>query len=336
MAYTSGSATDWANLADVLHTWLVGTAGWTSLDYTAGTVGTGGLDMRMSAPGNGGGANLFVNIGCSVNATNNNYCWDVRAAIGNTSGAIFGGNPGECSPTYFNLWASTISYWFYANNRRLIVVAKCNTVYMTMYVGMFLPWATSSQYPFPLFVGASTGFPQPYSSTRSSNCGFFDPAGTNNPPSSTDWNGAKVRDPSGAWYPVVHNIDSASSYDRLAANTGGGNYPYLWPYEGRARSEPSGGNYNVGWFDTQGSPNTPASIYTTLVPTAQAERLLLPVYLLNGAIPGGYGALDGCFFPCGGGLTPEQVGSYSSTNYIVFPNVFRVANARSFVAIQEA
>lgn len=290
--------------------------------------------MRMQAPGNGSGANLYVNIGCLVNTANSQYCWDVRAAIGNTSGTIFGGNPGECSPTYFNLWASTISYWFYANNRRLIVVAKCNTVYMTMYTGMFLPWATAAQYPFPLYVGASSGIAQPYSSTRSSNASFFDPAGTSSPPSSSDWCGAKVRDPSGAWYPVVHNLDSSSTYDRLGSSGGvATNYPYIWPYDGRARDD----NNSNGFFDTAGTtPNSPGSFYTLLAPTAQGERLLLPAYLLNGAIPGGYGALDGCFFPCGGGLTPQQVGSYSGTSYIVFPNVFRVANARAFIAIQEA
>lgn len=51
--------------------------------------------------------------------------------------------------------ANAIQYWFIANSRRFIVVARTGTVYHQAYLGWMLPYGTPSQWPYPLVVGGS-------------------------------------------------------------------------------------------------------------------------------------------------------------------------------------
>src|SRR3546814_13562475 len=56
---------------------------------------------------------------------------------------------------YFLLWPNAMTYWFYVNDRRLVVVAKIGVYYMSLYAGFFLPYALPDEYSYPYFVSAT-------------------------------------------------------------------------------------------------------------------------------------------------------------------------------------
>lgn len=53
------------------------------------------------------------------------------------------------------LWDAPMPFWFTLSGRRITGVFKVSTVYMGFYAGFILPYATPSQYPYPLAVGGS-------------------------------------------------------------------------------------------------------------------------------------------------------------------------------------
>jgi hypothetical protein len=58
-------------------------------------------------------------------------------------------------PAGMPLWNYAIPYWFFANGRRIIVVAKVGTSYETAYLGLMLPYATPQEHFYPMFVGGT-------------------------------------------------------------------------------------------------------------------------------------------------------------------------------------
>lgn len=58
--------------------------------------------------------------------------------------------------TTIALWEKPIPYWFFANGRRFMIVAKVGSTYMSMYCGFVLPCATDREYPYPHMVAGST------------------------------------------------------------------------------------------------------------------------------------------------------------------------------------
>ncbi len=113
---------------------------WTSLRRVSGS------EMIWQAPGNGGldeiivGAKTFNDVGTDY------WNWRLGGFTAYNSGAVFNQQPGYiggagqalASPV-FTLWDSTIPFWFVANGRRVIVVAKVSTVYVAAYLGFMSP-----------------------------------------------------------------------------------------------------------------------------------------------------------------------------------------------------
>lgn len=59
----------------------------------------------------------------------------------------------------------SMNYWFVANGRRFVVVAKMSTVFQAIYAGLFLPYGDPTQYPYPMILGGTTN-PQNTTSAR--------------------------------------------------------------------------------------------------------------------------------------------------------------------------
>jgi hypothetical protein len=109
---------------------------WTSLRRTAGT------EMIWQAPGNGNsdqiivGAQVFSNVGADY------YNWRLGGFTGFNSAVAFNQQAGylsigqAVSSPVLNLWNQNTPYWFVANGRRAIVVAKVSTVYVMAYLAV--------------------------------------------------------------------------------------------------------------------------------------------------------------------------------------------------------
>lgn len=323
MAFTTGTAANHHDLLDQLRQWLTGTAGWTEVLWTPGSALTDDYYLIVQGPGAGAGKEVYATFHASGSSIVPYYSIACRAAIGYQSGASWGMNPGESPACYLNLWENSISYWFYANDRRIIIVAKCSTNYMSAYVGMFLPWANPTQYPYPLYVGADYPTRVYYSYSNSARRMFCDPGVVG-----TTYAGV-VRDTNGQWNGVINQY--ASSNNDFNAGYARGSAYFIWPMS-------SGNETNVdanGWGAPGNSGSASASgTMDKLVPTAQGERIIVPVKVLHTKTPE-LGVLDGVYVPLASGVSAEQTLTAGGLTMRVFQNISR-NSTNDFFLINEA
>jgi hypothetical protein len=82
------------------------------------------------------------------------YNWRINGFTGYVVGNTFNTQPGRISSNIgVPLWNTSIPYIFVANGQRCIVTMNIQNQYQSLYIGKFLPYATPSQYPYPLLIG---------------------------------------------------------------------------------------------------------------------------------------------------------------------------------------
>lgn len=181
MAYEIGTATDHADLLTKLRTFLTSNTdlvnageAWTEVAHNP--VDAANEETYLRGPGLSGTDEIFVNIRRYEDVSEDWYNWEIRGATNYDSGSSYFNQPGLSPQTHFTLIDTSIPYWFIANGRRFIVVAKVSTVYVAMHAGFLLPYATPSEYPYPLMVAGNTNLPRRWSepTTGINNC-FFNP-----------------------------------------------------------------------------------------------------------------------------------------------------------------
>lgn len=297
MATATGTATDYKDLLARLRTFLTGTPGWTSMRYTVG--GAGNPDeCILRAPGLGGTDQIYVGIKTFENATADYYNWRLGGFTGYDPGLAFNLQPGVMQSVFMTLWNSPIPYWFIANGRRCIVVAKISTFFMTSYLGFINQYPSPAQFPYPLAVGGNLAiFPEPaltdvqwrWSNATFANSNFpmsmrYSPGGGFGGPNSCQ---LRLRKPSGIW------VDLASGYAGGYQDTDDMN---IWPY-------------------TSGMVNLQQNLGATQSPA-------LPI-VLHDNTPEVYGELDGVVATSGQAIASEDTLTIGADSYLVVQNVFR-------------
>lgn len=217
-----------------------------------------------------------------------------------------GAQSGSFSESAILMFASTsVTYWFYANSRRFIVVVKSGVDdYTSAYLGFMLPFANPDDFPFPLFQGATADtLTARMSTTNSKFRAFCDPG---------DGGCAAVRRWDNVWQRVANQQDAGGASDRPLADPSA----FTWPW-------------HVGGTDlgtsfpstTVGGSNTFTQHFLDRIdPTSQGDLPMIPAIVMNDTF-GNLGVLDGVFcVPRGGVLSPEQVVAISGTDYRIFSN----------------
>jgi hypothetical protein len=276
---------------------------WTSLRRVSGS------EMIWQAPGNGGldeiivGAKAFSNVGADY------YNWRLGGFTAFNSGQPFnqqvgynGGNAQAHSSPVLNLWNSTIPFWFVANGRRVIIVAKISTVYCCAYLGFINSYMAPGAFPYPLAVGGSM-------------CWSFssEPAAAN---SNWRWSytGAEMRN-----FAIPHDNALSNPTDsqlalRLASGTwqgfcssnGDGTYGQVWPYAYVDRTQ----------WDWR--------------PDLDGGYSLLPIVLVDNS-PNVYGELDGVYAVTGFSQGAENTVTINGIAHLVVQNVFANTKSQFFV-----
>lgn len=311
MAITTGTATDYHDLLDDLRTWLTVTVGWTEESYTPPGSITDPALLYLSGPGAGPSSRVYVNIETEANATDGTYSWAIYGATGYTSGLDASSQPGAGGGAYFNLWEQSLDYWFYANDRRFIVVAKAGTNYLSMYAGFMLPFALPSEYPYPLYIGANYRTPELPSESNNSNSFILAPG---------DGSAMYRRRTSNLWYAVENQIISGTSPSPAA-----GERAFLWPAGVGPRSLAPNVNNPEQWSHAG---------FNSMRPNANDESVVIQAHLIDMQDRTVVGAIEGLFATSGFGRTAEQTITVGATTYRLFPRVFR-STAGDFMAIAE-
>ena len=132
---------------------------------------------------------------------------------------------GRCA---ISLWANSLPYWFIANGRRFIIIAKVANRYMSMYCGFFLPLATDTEYTYPLYVGGAHNEPKReyQHQTNETNGAFWKP--TSEGSSSNVSGSCSLIRPSGEI--IYLNTNDMSRYT-VNNKFSGCLYPYNWDFK---------------------------------------------------------------------------------------------------------
>lgn len=178
-----------------------------------------GSEYVWKAPGNDGQQSIYVGMQSYVDAASDVYNLRCGGFTGFDAGLPFfaqpGGLPYALPNTFGNpglgLWTNSIPYWFVADGRRVVVIAKVSTVYQAAYLGFFEPYVDPGAYPYPLVVGGTVVDGVRWSNTTQNNSCFAIPQYTYGTYSGQLY----VRKPDGGWQPFYSNTE-----------------PSVWPYVG--------------------------------------------------------------------------------------------------------
>lgn len=302
MAYTTGTATDYHDLLDKLRTYAVA-QGWVQERWTAPGSLTAVAELWLRGPGTGAGRRTYVGIQSTSDATNNIYSWGMVCATGFNSGLGFLLQPGVSSQVYLNLWTSTIDYWFFVNDRRIIVVAKVSTSYMSAFMGQGLPMTIPAEYPFPLVCIGSYFAPALPAFNNSGSRMCADPG----------VGAATLRDRGGTWrifgnHARQDNLNYNINFNAI-------NSYYVWPYRASA----------ADWYSNDFRYRMRAN--------GNGESLLIQCHVLGSNFKEGI-ALEGLFWLPGFSRAAEQQITVGSRTFRVFQNTFRATDVDYF-AVEE-
>ena len=295
MAFETGTATSHTDLLSRLRTFLTTAsptgAGWTELDYN-GTNNT----AIFEAPGLGASDEIFVGLGLHI---------DIPGDVYNLTGWMFvsyeptfghQAQPGHSGVRYHPIWDTSMSYWFFGNGQRVIIVTKVATVYSCSYLGRVNPYGTAGEFPFPWYVGMPDNAATRYSDTTENFRSFFDPA-----------NALRLH-VDGLWYLVRNYYESSGE----ASGSSG----FIWPYyDGYSQSK---------------------TLYRELRENPDGSYPLFPLILGHSQpSDDAVGELDGAYAIPGFSVASEDTVTIGGDTYDIFQSAFRTAR-HYFVAIKRA
>jgi len=308
MAFENGTAANLPDFIDKLQTFLtahpdlVATGqAWQKLhDVTVPANGTTfeSRGLAFKAPGLGGADEIVIGMNTWGNTASDWYNLRLyggtsfdSALITETNGSIITGflNP---SP---RVLVCVPPYWFFANGRRVWLVAKVSTQYESGGAGFILPPCTPSHYPYPLMIsGGYNGNSQVrWSDTSENHRGISSPYSYN----------LFVRSNDGVWTDFCSN-----SY----------NSPYLNADISARRLWPLG---NAGYQSD--SYNTMLRLRETF-----GTFPLLPLTFCTFSNQGRaqWGEMDGAFYVPAQNSGAEDVITHEGVDYIVFQTAHRSGN----------
>lgn len=259
----------------------------------------------FEAPGNDGDSEIFLGIHPFERADIDYFDWELSSFDGFNPSAPFIQQAGVHRQLYLPLWDDPIAYWFIADGRRLVVIAKLGSQYEVAYLGLLDGYFTPLQAPYPMALGGSLA------------------VGTN-----PLWNDTVFRHSNGT---LQH---SAFSHSDRGVVSG------IYNLQLRSRNlDGSWSGYEAKQNDAIAS--APLSSENQIWPFRSGLTLLdqnidggstLWPLMLNHSAPNTVGQLSGVFAVSGQGLAAETLIRIGAIDYIVIPNIFRT-DRDDFLAI---
>lgn len=200
------------------------TEGWTVLRYD---VGVEPRELIVQGVGYSGTEEIYLGFRSYQSVGSDYYNLSVSTFIGYVSGNAYAAQPGyvENSLCAHN---TTIDYWINISPQRVALALKVGTpVYETAYVGKFYPYASPSQFPYPVCcIATLTGQPTTRFSDTSHTMGF---RGSRTNCLMRDTAGASIQPATWPYNSVIMTNTTESSIAGQQRDTGG--YYYLNPIQ---------------------------------------------------------------------------------------------------------
>lgn len=305
MAFETGTATDHVDMYNRLYDFLTANTdlmnagqNWSlawnqpgaSYPYAAGQTNS---DIVLKGPGNAGLDEVYVGLRLDADTNADRFgIWFAGCQGVVTANPAFDQHVNSASAMHMPLADFAMDYWFVADGRRFVVVAKVSTVFVSAYEGLFLPYATPQEYPYPMISSGCSRQAKRWSDENAGHTHFCMPY---HPRSYEDYDSysydeglLRVMSPSGEW--VLFNNRSS-------------NY-VVFPW--------TSANGGVSFTGSQVSLLGGSQLLTPASLVGDGSRL-------NGAL----GVLDGVFHVTGFGNAAENLVNIDGTDYLVVQNMFR-------------
>lgn len=334
MAWAQVNPDDFIDMLRLLTSYALGsinahTAGGKWIDGTSGTVPTGDRWTQLtnggsqpSLPGSGsatdgelylkgqgssGTDQIIVGFQTYRNVGNNIFGFQISGYSSFDNTLTFTTMPGALpTPVNVSLSDSTFTAFFWVNARRIMVVARIGTTDILFSVGYILPYATVSQYPYPLFIsGSEINNGQNYQQNNFGTSSFPDPCA----------GGAYLRWVDGTWLPIF-NYQNANA-QRAQAIGSQGTYG-VWPLRDCSGSDAADANTNLNELAIFQSYTGATAFISSAGISAYP---LFPCVIHSGSQLIGQG--DGIYVIPGQGLSAGDTVTVSSDTYDVFHNTYR-------------
>jgi hypothetical protein len=278
-------------------------------------IAAGGVDQAMSqyiweAPGNDGLSAILVGAHAFQRTDVDYYDWELCAFTGYDAALPFYGQPGYHGRLWLPLLNSSIPYWFVADGRRVVVIAKVGSQYETGYLGFVEPYFTPAQVPYPIALGGSLALSstaQYWNSVayRHSNSSVQHKAFTH---SDTQSQGA----PANVYYAQARARDFSGNWQGYFSRTADG-----------LTSAPVAGEGRI-WPLSGGMTNLDTCI--------DGSYALFPTVLSDGT-PNHLGQFSGISVLTGQGLSAETLIRIGAVDHLAVPNITRT-DRDDFLAVR--
>lgn len=318
MAYETGTATGHIDLLDKLHTFLTTDAAlvaagqeWDSILYQEVPGDAGQYEMIVMGPGLADDDEVYAGIRTYQNVGADYYNWHLKPMTGYDDELTFDQQPGVLIATSpkVPLFNSNITYWFVANGRRFVVVAKVSTIYTALYMGLILPYFPNTLLPYPYFCSGSciTEATRWSEQTNQHSIGLMQPysaASTEANALVTPTTSARFFD--GTWHGLF-NVYPPSTTQWYQ-----GTYKTIWPYAYLGISS--------RFITGTSSLIEPLQFHRT----SDSDYALFPI-IPNMKMPTGavWGELDGCYYVTGFNNYSENIITAGGYDHLVVQNISR-------------
>lgn len=279
--------------------------------------------FAWQAPGYDANRRVFIHArgytfpGADTHVISFDFSVNYDGAILNWQGQA-GSSGGESSHL---MNSAEITYWFYSNSKRFILVTRQGAQdYTSTYAGFGSAFATPDDYPFPLLIASTMGAFNAYNYSQSNNrMSFCADPGSGGGARARLWDGTIIQ-------PMNRGDVDGSGNRYLGTPTNA----WVWPFH-------FGSTDNGTWpydFGGDSVDNNAPHGFEFVAGTAQGALPLIPCTVQHDPF-GNIMTMDGVFaIPSGGLLTPTQLITIGGQNYRIFPNRTRREQA-NWMAIRE-
>ena len=292
-------------------------------------------ETELLLQGSGSGADeIYVGIRTFTFTVEGAKNWELAGMTGFDTTQEWQGQPGISPGRWDNqspaggcfvpLRDVAMNYWMSINSRRIIFVVQAGSTYHSGHLGFIDPFATSTQYPYPLYIAATSSEPtRTADSADAGQGGFPDPVADG----AADLGPGNLRTPSGAWRKVTNAYDNSGNLSRLTSDT-----INMWPFASRGsislptidnwvNSQPAAARFSFSIIE-RGIGTTPDFRIEPTPGTGDAFQPMFPCTLLEYNEEQIYGQVAGVFW-----VSTSQDGGSSAVSgdtFVVNGDRFRV------------
>ena len=194
-----------------------------TIDFIAIQAGFSGTqvlerEIQLQGPGNAGADEIYIGFLEVRDTDTTSFSWHVAGFTGFGTLLDWADQPGFSYtppneiPSFISLANASIECWIHVTPRSIKGVMRIGTTYNNFIAGFLNPYATPTEFPYPLYIGGSTGkWNELFSASGPAHSGLNDPKASDFNDGGNDRGNAGIRTTAGAWSDVFNWNDTGGS-----------------------------------------------------------------------------------------------------------------------------